>query len=467
MNHLPHTLRAMAAICLALAASAAAASFPGATDEPLASLQAAFARSVTPGEQADRHQMLMGTVFARIHRSYATEADLHAVAAAATKVLEALPPGEGDPAEVFRKSVNAGLRVLDPYSRYLDPRAHAADRAESSGSFVGLGLEVEAGDGGVRVVATMPGSPATRAGLQSGDTIVRVDDEPMQGVPLADAIARMRGEAGTPVSVTVRRADLPEPFTLALVRDTIRRQSLRWNMEGDVLVLRLGGFRGRVTTELEEAVAQASAARAPKAAVLDLRGNPGGLLREAVTVADAFLSQGEIVSVRGRLPSNQRRWQADAAELLAGLPMVVLIDRRSASAAELVADALQDHGRAKVMGQRSFGKGSVQATYSLGPEMGALKLTTSLYHGPSGRTVQRAGVLPDIELLAPQRPARAGADAVTEPSMSDAQAPRVQVEQARCAALYKVPDPGLACAIAYLQAADLEAFVEATRTPQP
>jgi carboxyl-terminal processing protease len=461
MRHLPTTFRATVAACLVLAAATAAAAVPVPPDDPLAPLQAAFARSVTPGEQAERHQILLGTVFARLQRSYATEVDLHAVAAAAAKVLEPLPPGEGDPADLFRKAVNAGLRTLDPYSRYLDARAHANDRAESSGSFVGLGLEVEAGDGGVRVVAPMPGSPAARAGLQPGDTIVRVDDEPLQGVPLADAIARMRGEPGTSVSVTIRRAALPEPFTLALVRDTIRRQSLRWSMEGDVLVLRLGGFRGRVTTELEEAIVQASAVHAPKAAVLDLRGNPGGLLREAVTVADTFLNQGEIVSVRGRQPGNQRRWQADAAELLAGLPMVVLIDRRSASAAELVADALQDHGRAKVMGQRSFGKGSVQATYPLGPEMGALKLTTSLYHGPSGRTVQRAGVLPDIELLAPPRPARAGADPAPEPSMSDAQAPRVQVEQSRCAALYKVADPGLACAIAYLKAGDVQAFIEA------
>jgi len=466
MRCLTKTCRAVAAACLLLAASAAGAATPAAADDALAALQAAYTRAVAPGEQADSYRDLFATVFQRVQRSHAREVDPSGLAAAALKVLEPLPPGAGDPPVVFRNAVNAALRTLDPYSRYLDPQAQSAERSSLSGSFGGLGLELETSDGVIRVVTPLPGSPAERAGMQPGDLILGVDDQPLQGIPLTDAIERLRGQPGTPVAITIRRTGVPAEFKVSVTRDTIRRQIVRWSMEGEVLVLRIGSFMGAVAAPLEQAIGQAMAGHAPRAVVLDMRGNPGGLVREAVLTADAFLAKGEIVSLRGRTPGNQRNWQADASELLPGLPMLVLIDGRSASAAELVAAALQENGRAKVMGQRSFGKGTVQATYPLGADKGALRLTTAIYHGPSGRTVQQVGVVPDIELLgpAPNRPARA--DAAQDELQATADPPRVpaaRLQQSRCPPLLKTPDPALACAVAYLQGGDGALLAPAAR----
>jgi carboxyl-terminal processing protease len=430
----------------ALSASLRAAAAMAPVDDPIPALQSAYLNAVTPGPQADLHRELIASVLARVQRSYAREVDLATVAAAALNVLQALPAGAGDPAETFAKAIGAGLRTLDPYSRYLDARSHGSERDASVG-FGGVGLELEGSDGAVRVVAPMPGTPAARAGVLAGDLIVRVDDERLAGLPLPDAMARMRGEPGSPVSLTIRRAGVAQEFTVALRRDTIRRQLLRWSMEGDVLVLKLASFGGPVSAALRQAVADAGALGAPRGVVLDLRGNPGGLLTEAVATADTFLASGEIVTLRSRMASRQRTWHADATELLAGLPMVVLVDRRSASASELVAAALQENGRAKVMGQRSFGKGTVQSVFPLGEQKGALRVTTSVYHGPSGRTVQGSGVVPDIELVT------AVPDARTLVEVEGARVPQ-RLEQAHCAPP-AAADAALSCAIGYLKAGDL------------
>jgi carboxyl-terminal processing protease len=452
------SLRTCATTCLLLAATLVSAA-PGDTGNPLQALQAAYARAAAPGEQAEHYGGLFAGVLGRIERSHASEVDLEAFARAAVHAMEPLAAGTGDPATVFKTAVNTALRTLDPYSRYLDPASHRNERGEASGSFGGLGMEVEASGDAVRVVAPMRGSPAALAGLQRGDLIVRIDDQPLLGIPLADAISRLRGRPGTPVSVTVRRPGQEQEFTIAITRDTIRRELLQWSMEGEVLVLRLGTFSGSVSAALQRAVGEALAAHQPRAVVLDMRGNGGGLLREAVVTADAFLGEGEIASMRGRTPANQRSWKADPTELLAGLPMAVLIDGRSASATELVAAALQEHGRAKVMGQRSFGKGTVQTTFTLGENNGALKLTTAHYHGPGGRVVQRVGVSPDIELLA----AAPGETAATTPP---GPAPQLRVEQARCAALGPATDPALACAVAYVRAGSIDAFAAVFGDPR-
>lgn len=422
-------------------------------DQALASLQAAYAAAVTPGDPADRYRELLATVLQRVERSYALDVDGTALVSAAQQALAPLPPAAAEPAETFRKTVHAALRTLDPYSRYLDPQAYRNERSQSSGSFGGLGLEVESGEGAVRVVAPTPGSPAARAGLQPGDLIVRLDDQPLAGVPLQEAIARMRGEPGTTLSLTIRRPAPEQEFTVSLTRDTIRRELLKWSLEGEVLVLRLGTFMGPASAAVEQAVAQASATQAVRGVVLDLRGNGGGLVREAVKVADGFLAGGEIASMRGRSASAQRSWQADAAELLPGVPMVVLVDRRSASASELVAAALQENERALVMGQRSFGKGTVQSTISLGGELGALKLTTAHYYAPSGRVVQKVGVAPDIELAA---------GAATPAGEAPPRPVQARIDPAQCAAVFKAADPGLACAVGYLGAASVDQFVAAT-----
>ena len=452
MDHPSLTFRAFAAAWLLLAAGAASSAAPPepGDDDTIAALQAAYVRAVVPGEQADMHRELLAATLKRVKRSHATAVDLAALAATAGKVLDAAPPASGEPAELFKKAMNEALRTLDPYSRYIDAKSRENERAGASGSFGGLGLEIQAAEGAVRVVAPTPGGPAARAGLAPGDLIVRVDNQPLAGLPLADAIAKMRGQPGTAVSVTIQRAGADE-FTVSLTRDTIRRQLLRWSMEGEVLVLRLSSFSGAANASIAQAVAQATAQQQPRAVVLDLRGNPGGLLEEAIAVSDSFLAKGDIVSLRGG--ARQRTWQADEAELLPGAPMVVLIDGRSASASELVADALQSNGRATVMGQRSFGKGSVQTTFSLGDNKGAVKLTTSLYHGPSGQTVQKTGVNPDIELLGLPR-SEATKDAVP------LHAARASVDTARCPVL-AADDAALSCVLAYLQAGGTDAFVAA------
>ena len=471
MNHsIALSLRAFTAAWLLMAGNAVLAAAPvdPSDDDALASLQEAYTRSVAPGEQADQHRELLATVLQRIKRSHATEVALAPLAAAAMKTMVALPAAGGDPPKVFKDAISAALRTLDPHSRYYDARAYDNERTDSRGSFGGLGLEVQASDGAVRVVSPIPGSPAARAGLAAGDLIVRVDDQPLSGLALADAIALMRGQPGTLVSVTIQRAGTAGEFTVSLTRDTIRRQLMRWSMEGEVLVLRLASFSGAASASVLQAIAEATVQTQPRAVVLDLRGNPGGLLREAVSVADVFLSQGEIVSIRGKTPARQRAWQADADEQLAGVPLVVLIDGRSASASELVADALQQHGRALVMGQRSFGKGSVQTTFTLGENKGAVKLTTSLYHGPFGQTVHRIGVAPDIELISPAKSETAPATVVSSPPLlaeatltMPATPPRpvhARVDPARCKAL-AAPDPVLSCAVAYLNAGGVDAFV--------
>ncbi|HYN63055.1 MAG TPA: S41 family peptidase, partial [Candidatus Limnocylindrales bacterium] len=400
MTRLLRILGAPAVAWLLAAAAEPFAASPPVTDELLAPLTSAYMRAVKPGEQAELHRDLFETVLQRVHRSHARDVDVPGLIAAALKTIEPLEPQSGEPADVFRKTINAALATLDPHSRYLDPRAQSSQRSAITGTFGGLGLQVEMIEGLVRVVAPMPGTPAARAGLQSGDLIVRFDDQPVQGMELTDAISRMRGEPGTPIALMIRRAGHGDEFSVSLVRETIRTQVLRWSMEGEVLVLRLASFTGSVSAAMEKAIADATAIRQPRGVVLDMRGNGGGLFRQAVMMADAFLGEGEIVSLRGRNAANRRTWQADPAELLAGVPMVVLIDGRSASASELVAAALQENGRATVMGQRSFGKGSLQSIVSLGADKGALRLTTALYQGPSGRSVQRTGVGPDIELVA-------------------------------------------------------------------
>ncbi|MES2635345.1 MAG: S41 family peptidase [Pseudomonadota bacterium] len=441
------TLRALAtASLLACGGLSFAATAAVSDEEAIASVQRAYERAVKPGEQADLHRELFSTVLQRVKRHYARTVELPVLAQAATQVLDPLPPAAGDPADVFKKAIRESLRKLDPHSRYIDARAVPNERGDSTGSFGGLGMEVQASEGAVKVVAPMPGSPAERAGVVAGDLIVRIDDQPLAGVPLPEAIARMRGQPGSPVVLTIQRAGTSGEMTVSVTREIIRRQLMRWTMEGDALVLRLSSFSGAAAAALEQAVTEATAYHSPRSVVLDLRGNPGGLLREAVKVADAFLTQGEIVSLRTSSTPRGRAWQADASELLSGLPMVVLVDARSASASELVADALQQHGRAVVMGQRSTGKGTVQTTFTLGEQKGAIKLTTAIYQGPSGQTVDSKGVEPDIEILDGKPTGVPGAKA--------------HVDAARCAAAgLKEKDAGMACALSYLRSGSVSAFV--------
>ena len=429
-------LRAFALVLL-LAAGAPAHAAPPTADEWLLRVQDAYTRAVIPGEQAAAHRDLLAVIWQRTLRSHANEVNPEPPATAALAALAAVAPGTGDPARVFAQAINQALRALDANSRYLDAAAVANER--SDGAFGGLGLEVESTSDGVRVIAPMPDSPAERAGLQAGDLIVRIDGQPSVAMPLAEAVARMRGEPGTPVALVVQRGEPAQEIPFQLLRQTIQPRPVQAGWQGDVLVLRVAAFSAGVSEAVERAVAQAAAVGEPRAVVLDLRGNGGGLVREAVKLADAFLAEGTIVTLRGRPPLPERQWKADPAQLLPGTPMVVLIDRRSASASEIVAAALQDHARAVVVGQRSYGKGTVQVTYPLGAQNGALKLTTSRYFTPAGRSVHGEGVTPQVELK----------------------------DTKRCAVSPGVRDEALSCAIAFLHAGSAEVLEAATSSLQP
>lgn len=249
------SLRALATGWLLAAAGVAFAA--GDADDPVAQLQSAYSRAVVPGEEADLHRELAATVLQRIKRSHATDVDLASFVAAAVKVLDARAPQSGEPAEAFKAAINAALRTIDGESRYMDARSYAEERADASGSFVGVGIQVEPLPSAVRVVGVLPDSPAARGGLAVGDLILRVDGAPLEGVPLADAISRLRGPAGTPVSLTLQRSS--GDVTVSLTRDTIRQQLVRWSMEGDALVLRISSFSGPVSALLAHAIAEASA----------------------------------------------------------------------------------------------------------------------------------------------------------------------------------------------------------------
>jgi carboxyl-terminal processing protease len=446
-------------------------------DEKLAPLLAAFDRVAQPGEKAELYRDLISSVVRRVERGYALPVDLAAFARAGALPLEKLKPGAEDPAEAFKRAINAALAHLDPHSGYLDPNEQRQQRESISGSFGGLGIEVDMVDGLVRVVNPMEDTPASRAGLKSGDLIVQFDDQPVLGLTLSDAISKMRGRPGTPITLVIRRSGVAD-FTVPLVREEIRSRVVTWSMQDDMLHLRLSRFAANSKTEIDRAIAAATQAHAPRGVVFDMRGNPGGLLNIAVRIADDFLTQGEIVSIRGRTQGNRRNWQSDDKEQLAGVPMVVLLDGNSASAAELVAAALQDQGRAVVMGRRSYGKGSVQTLIALGQDRGALRLTTALYYSPSGRTVQRTGVGPDVELLdaplapvvsgeaepvAPvARPRRREADRPTAlPGFEEPPPPKARVNEAQCPLPAKSQDRALGCALAYLKARDLDRFTAA------
>ena len=300
--------------------------------------------------------------------------------------------------ELIEAAIRGMLASLDPHSSYLDPKSFQDMRVQTKGEFGGLGIEVTMENGLVKVVSPIDDTPAFRAGVQAGDLISHLDGEPVLGLTLAEAVERMRGPVNTDLVLTLRRANR-EPFDVTITRDIITVKSVRSRLEDDVGYLRVTAFNEQTSPGLEDAITRLSeqADGSLKGYVLDLRNNPGGLLDQAIAVSDAFLDHGEIVSTRGRHPDDAQRYNAREGDLAAGLPIVVLINGGSASASEIVAGALQDHGRAIIMGTRSFGKGSVQTIIPLSGS-GAMRLTTSRYYTPSGSSIQAHGIDPDIEV---------------------------------------------------------------------
>ena len=300
--------------------------------------------------------------------------------------------------DLIEAAIGGMLTSLDPHSSYLDEESFSDMQVQTRGSFGGLGIEVTMENGLVRVVSPIDDTPAFRAGLEAGDFITHLDAEPVLGMDLNEAVELMRGPVGSDIVLTILR-DEEDPFDVTLTRDVIRIESVRWRVEDEFGYVRISSFTGQTAEGLERAIADIDEqlGGGTKGIVLDLRNNPGGLLDQAVQVADMFLDKGEIVSTRSRDPDASQRYNADAGDLTDGKPVVVLINGGSASASEIVAGALQDHNRAVLLGTETFGKGSVQTIMPL-PGHGAMRLTTARYYTPSGRSIQALGIEPDIEV---------------------------------------------------------------------
>ena len=308
-----------------------------------------------------------------------------------------------DDAKLIESAINGMLAGLDPHSSYMDAKSFRDMQVQTRGEFGGLGIEVTMEDGLIKVVAPIDETPAAKAGVMANDIITKLDDEQVQGLTLNQAVEKMRGPVNTKIKLTIMRKGQDKPIEVSITRDVIRVRSVRSQIEGDdVGYIRLTQFNEQTTEGLKKAITDISAKIADdklKGYVLDLRNNPGGLLDQAISVSDAFLQKGEIVSTRGRNAEETQRFNARAGDLTKGKPVIVLINGGSASASEIVAGALQDHKRATVVGTRSFGKGSVQTIIPLGSGNGALRLTTARYFTPSGRSIQAKGITPDIEVL--------------------------------------------------------------------
>jgi carboxyl-terminal processing protease len=298
---------------------------------------------------------------------------------------------------LVESAINGMLTSLDPHSNYLNTKNFNDMKVQTRGEFGGLGIEVSMENGLVKVVSPIDDTPAARAGLKPGDLITHLDGDPVQGMTLPEAVEKMRGPVSSEIKLTIRREG-KEPFDVKLIRATIKIQSVRSHLEGDnIAYIRITTFNEQTDVGLNNAMKNLKQQAGGKliGVVLDLRNDPGGLLDQAVAVADAFLEKGEIVSTRGRRSEDAQRYNARPGDIAAGLPIAVLINGGSASASEIVAGALQDHHRAVLLGTRSFGKGSVQTIIPL-PGHGAMRLTTARYYTPSGRSIQAKGIDPDI-----------------------------------------------------------------------
>ena len=305
--------------------------------------------------------------------------------------------------KLIETAINGMLAGLDPHSSYMEPKAFRDMQVQTRGEFGGLGIEVTMEDGLIKVVTPIDETPASKAGVLANDLITKLDEDQVQGLTLNQAVEKMRGPVNTKIKLTIVRKGADKPIELTLTRDIIRVRAVRSEVKGeDIGYIRMTQFNEQTTDGLKKAITDINAKISKdklKGYILDLRNNPGGLLDQAISVSDAFLQKGEIVSTRGRNAEETQRFNARAGDLTDGKPVIVLVNGGSASASEIVAGALQDHRRTTVIGTRSFGKGSVQTIIPLGSGNGALRLTTARYYTPSGRSIQAKGITPDIEVL--------------------------------------------------------------------
>lgn len=304
-----------------------------------------------------------------------------------------------DDEKLIKGAIDGMLASLDPHSGFLDARDFANLRTQTEGNYGGLGLSVTMEDGAVKVIAPTEDTPAFRAGIKAGDYITHLDGQLIYGGTLDEAVDKMRGAPGTAVKLTIVRPGRDKPIDISLTREIIELKPVKWEVKDNIGIINIVSFSANTGADVRSAVRSIdkSLGHKPTGYVLDLRSNPGGLLDEAVSVSDVFLERGEIVSQRGRAKGDVERYYAKPGDDAKGLPVIVLVDSGSASASEIVAGALQDQHRALVMGERSFGKGSVQTLLPLSSTT-ALRLTTARYYTPSGRSVQEGGIEPDIRV---------------------------------------------------------------------
>ncbi len=376
------------------------------------------------GPETYRQLDIFGDIFERVRSQYVSE------------------PEEK---KLIKNAINGMLHSLDPHSSYLDPEESGRMREQTKGEFGGLGIEVTMENELVKVITPIDDTPASKAGVLSGDLISQIDGENVRGLTLQEAVEKMRGLVNTPIVLTILRKGADKALKIRIVRDTIVLKSVKFRVEGDDIgYVDVNGFTEKTQEGVENAIKKIRE-QVPddklKGYVLDLRLNPGGLLNQAVSVSDSFLNRGEIVSTRGRKKDNVQRESAKPGDLTKGKPVIVLVNGGSASASEIVAGALQDHRRGTVLGTRSFGKGSVQTIIPLG-QNGALRLTTALYYTPSGCSIQGKGIDPDILVEQPlPKELQGRAQASGESNLRNSIEGESQDESGSGSFAYVPPDP--------------------------
>ena len=305
---------------------------------------------------------------------------------------------EVNPSESMDSAINGLLQSLDPYSAYMSPETFDEMQTETSGKFGGLGIEVSMESGVVKVISPIDDTPASKAGIKAGDYIIKIDNTQVQGKSLSEAVDLMRGEVGSPIELTVRRRGEKKALTFNIIREIIQIRSVKADLlEKNIGYIRLTSFNENSSKQIKKEIKKLEKNNNVKSYILDLRNNPGGLLSQAIKISDFFLDNGEIVSTKSRKNSENQKWFASKGDITNGKTLIVMINYGSASASEIVAGALKDHKRAIIVGENSFGKGSVQSIIPL-KNKGAIRLTVAKYYLPSGKSISEVGVLPDIEI---------------------------------------------------------------------
>jgi len=336
------------------------------------------------------------------HKGFSENSDIYKKIDLFGEVLEKINKDyvdEVDQSKGMDAAINGLLQSLDPYSAYMSPESFKSMTTETSGKFGGLGIEVGMESGVVKVISPIDNTPASRAGLKAGDYIVKIEGVQVQGKSLTEAVDLMRGLVGSSIEITVRRRGVKKALTYNIVREVIQIQSVKSElMENNIGYIRLTSFNENSSKQIKEKVNKLKKNKELKGYILDLRNNPGGLLSQAIRISDFFLNNGEIVSTKSRKVLENRKWFAKKGDITNGKTLIVLINYGSASASEIVAGALKDHKRAIILGENSYGKGSVQSIIPL-KNKGAIRLTIAKYYLPSGKSISKVGVTPDIEIV--------------------------------------------------------------------